>query len=65
MRDPAAAIAAVYAAADLDPPADPAAFVAAYDDAHPRHAHGTHRYTAADFGLDERELRERFAFLDG
>jgi len=65
VRDPAAAIAAVYAAADLDPPADPAAFVAAYHDAHPRRAHGTHHYTAADFGLDERELRERFAFLDG
>ena len=46
-------------------PTDPAAFVAAYNDARPRHAHGTHRYTAADFGLDERELRERFAFLDG
>jgi len=65
VRDPAAAIAAVYAAADLDPPEDPATFVAAYLDAHPRDAHGTHHYTAADFGLDERELRERFAFLDG
>lgn len=61
--DPVAAITAVYAAAGLDPPPNPAAFVAAYNAAHPRHAHGTHRYTAADFGLDEHELRERFAFL--
>jgi hypothetical protein len=63
VRDPAAAIAAVYEAADLDPPPDPAAFVAAYHHAHPRRAHGGHRYSAADFGLDENELRERFAFL--
>jgi len=63
VSDPVAAITQVYAAADLDPPTDPAAFVAAYHDSHPRHAHGTHRYTAADFGLDEHELRERFAFL--
>ena len=64
VSDPVAAIAAVYAAIDLDPPPDPAAFVAAYRAAHPRHAHGAHRYRAADFGLDEDELRERFAFLD-
>ena len=63
VSDPVGAITQVYAAADLDPPTDPAAFVAAYHDSHPRHAHGTHRYTAADFGLDEHELRERFAFL--
>lgn len=63
--DPVAAIATVYAAADLEPPADPAAFVADYHATHPRHAHGTHRYTAAEFGLDEGELRERFAFLGG
>jgi hypothetical protein len=64
VTDPVAAITAVYAAADLDPPDDPDAFVAAYHDAHPRHTHGPHRYTAADFGLDEQELRERFAFLE-
>ena len=64
VTNPVAALTAVYAAAGLDPPGDPAAFVAAYHEAHPRHAHGPHRYAAADFGLDERELRERFAFLD-
>jgi len=63
VRDPVAAVQTVYAAAGLDPPPDPAAFVAAYNESHPRHAHGTHRYSAADFGLDEQELRERFAFL--
>jgi hypothetical protein len=65
VRDPVEAITAVYEAADLDLPGNPSAFVAAYHDAHPRHPHGAHRYTAADFGLDEQELRERFAFLDG
>lgn len=63
--DPVAAIMAVYAAAGLGPPPDPAAFVDAFNEAHPRHAHGAHRYTAADFGLDDHELRERFDFLDG
>ena len=63
VRDSVAAIGAVYAAADLDPPIDPAAFVDACHRSHPRHEHGRHRYTAADFGLDEHELRERFSFL--
>ncbi len=62
--DPVGATASVYAAADMDPPADPAAFVADHHRQHPRHAHGAHRYAAADFGLDEGELRERFGFLD-
>ncbi len=61
VADPTEAIARVYDAAGMDPPPDPDAFVADYDAAHPRHAHGAHRYTAADFGLDEREVRERFA----
>ena len=61
VRDPAAPIRRVYDAAGLEPPDDPEGFVAAYDASHPRHAHGAHRYTAADFGLDEGELRERFA----
>lgn len=63
--DPVAAISAVYGAADLEPPADLTGFIAAYHEAHPRHAHGAHRYSASDFGLDEGELRDRFAFLDG
>ncbi|HEU5152064.1 MAG TPA: sulfotransferase [Iamia sp.] len=63
VADPGAALAVVCAAAGLDPPADPDALVAAFHRDQPRHGHGTHRYTAADFGLDEGELRERFAFL--
>lgn len=63
VADPVAAITQVYAAAGLDPPEDPAAFVERYQRNHPRHAHGAHRYRAASFGLDEGELRERFSFL--
>lgn len=61
--DPVAAITAVYRAAGIEPPLDPASFVEAYNTAHPRHEHGTHRYSAADFGLDAGELRERFVSL--
>jgi len=64
VADPAEVVTAVYAAADLEVPGDPQAFVDAYKDRNPRHAHGSHRYTAASFGLDEHELRERFSFLD-
>lgn len=31
-------------------------------DDHPSDVHGVHRYTAADFGLDESRIHERFAF---
>lgn len=62
--DPVTALGIVYAAAGLEPPPDPAGFVASYQASQPRHAHGAHRYTAGDFGLDEHELRERFSFLD-
>jgi len=61
--DPVAAITRVYEAAGLDAPSDPAGFIDAYHRSQPRHAHGTHRYRASDFGLDEHELRERFDFL--
>lgn len=63
VRDPVTAITDVLRAGDLEPPRDPAAFVAAYQEANPRNAHGTHRYSAADFGLDEGELRERFGSI--
>lgn len=64
VRNPATAVAMVYAAAGLEPPPDLTGFVAAFHATQPRHAHGTHRYTAADFGLDEHELRARFAFVE-
>jgi hypothetical protein len=31
-------------------------------DAHPRDAHGSHRYTPEEFGLDSDRLRARFDF---
>jgi LPS sulfotransferase NodH len=65
VADPVAALSRVYAAAGLELPADPAAMVERYEHDQPRHARGVHRYTAAQFGLDERGLRERFAFLEG
>ncbi len=63
VASPAAVVARVYAAADLEPPADVDAFIDAYHRAAPRHAHGAHRYAPEDFGLDPAAIRERFAFL--
>jgi hypothetical protein len=60
---PADVLRRIYAAADMDTPADVDGFVADYHRAHPRDAHGQHRYTPADFGIDPDELRERFADL--
>ncbi len=62
MRDPVATIAAVcdhggLAFDDVDSKA-----VNDFVDQHPRAAHGEHRYTAEEYGLDERSLRRRFAF---
>lgn len=64
VASPTTAIARIYEAAGLEPPADPEAFVDAYKQAQPRHAHGVHSYTPQDFGLDPDALRERFAFAD-
>jgi hypothetical protein len=63
VADPVRALTEVYAAADIDPPEDPAAFVASFQAAQPRHAHGAHRYSATSFGLDEHEIRERFTSI--
>lgn len=64
VEDPAAAMAAVYAAAGMDPPADLPAMLEAFHAAQPRGAHGPHRYAPDDFGLVPGELRERFGDLD-
>lgn len=64
VRDPVGSIGKIYAAAGMEPPPDPAGFVERYHAASPRHARGQHAYTAADFGLDERAIRERFAGLE-
>ena len=65
VADPAAALTQIHRAAGLEPLDDADAFVAAYRRRHPRGAHGPHRYRPASFGLDEHNVRERFAFLDG
>ncbi|MCC7076826.1 MAG: sulfotransferase [Acidimicrobiia bacterium] len=64
VRDPVGSITEIYAAADMEPPPDPEAFVDRYHAAFPRHAHGSHAYSAADFGLDAHAIRERFADLE-
>lgn len=61
---PVTAVRRVYEVAGIEPPADLERFVTDHQAAHPRHRHGPHAYTAADFGLDDGELRERFSFLD-
>lgn len=63
VADPPAVLARIYAAASMEPPADVRGFVDAYHAAQPRDRHGRHAYSAADFGLDPAELRERFVFL--
>lgn len=62
IADPGAALSVVYAAADMEPPPDLGQFVAAYHAAD-RADVSRHRYTPADFGLIDHELRERFSFL--
>ncbi|OBK22848.1 hypothetical protein A5634_06595 [Mycobacterium asiaticum] len=63
IANPAAALAFVYRAADMEPPTALEQFIADYHVAHPADI-GRHRYTSSDFGIDEIELRERFAFLN-
>ena len=60
---PADVVGRVYDAAGLAPPAPVEAFVGAYHAAHPRDAHGVHRYQPTDFGIEPAEIHERFAFL--
>lgn len=64
VRDPVGSITDIYTAVGMEPPPDPEGFVERYHAMFPRHAHGEHRYTSADFGLDEHELRERFEGLE-
>ena len=61
---PATAATKIYRAAGMELPADFDRLLADYHAHNPRNAHGTHTYTAADFGLDPHELRDRFSFLD-
>jgi hypothetical protein len=61
VADPVGTVGGIYArfGEDLDPAA--AARMQGHLDRHPQGAHGAHRYTLADFGLDERTVQDRFA----
>lgn len=61
VADPVAEASRVMAALDL--PVDRAAFEA-YLERNRTERHGTHTYTAADFGLSEAELQRDFAFYE-
>lgn len=60
----AAALRRIYAAAEIEAPADVDGMIERSHADRPRHAKGVHRYTAADFGLDEHDLRRRFEFYE-
>jgi len=61
-KDPVATVRGVYARLGWPFTPDVAARVADYAARKPRDAHGVHRYSADDFGLDAAELRESFGF---
>jgi hypothetical protein len=61
LADPVATVAEVYRFAGLPFGGTVETVVAEYVRTHPRGRFGTHRYTAAEAGLDQPQLRERFA----
>lgn len=61
MRDPLAAVRAVYDRLDMTLPDDIADRMRAYLAAKPRGKHGEHRYRLEDFGLDRERLRRGYA----
>ncbi|BBZ32386.1 sulfotransferase family protein [Mycolicibacterium confluentis] len=63
VSSPKGALQKVYSAAGMATPEDLDAFLGDHNRAHPRDAHGTHRYTAEEFGIVADEIRERFSFL--
>ena len=63
IASPKDTLAAVYSAAGMAPPEDLDGFLDDNNRAHPRDAHGIHRYTPEEFGIDADEIRERFNFM--
>lgn len=61
MRDPLAAVRAVYERLDMTLPDEIADRMRAYLAAKPRAKHGEHRYRLEDFGLDRERLRRGYA----
>lgn len=62
MRDPIGTIEGVYDQFGLTLTAEAARAMQAWIDGHPQREHGTHRYTAEEFGLSTDRLRRRFSF---
>ena len=60
VRDPVATVRALYAEMDRELPPETESAMTRHVTEQPRHKHGTHRYHAADFGLDPVVLTERF-----
>jgi hypothetical protein len=61
LRDPVAALRRAYAHFGLELSAQAERRMAAWHAAHPQGRHGSHRYSAEQFGLGEAEIDERFA----
>jgi len=57
LEDPAGAVAAAYGSIGLDPTEEHAASIRSYLADKPRGKFGVHRYTAAEWGFDARQLR--------
>ena len=60
VADPVAAIGRMYAHFGTDLSADAERRMRAWHEENPQHKHGGHKYTLAQFGLVEGEIRERF-----
>lgn len=61
VADPVGAVAAIYAQWGDELTPEAAQRMHEYLDAHPQGRHGAHRYAVSDFGLDEGDVRDRFA----
>jgi hypothetical protein len=61
VRDPVATVTGIYARSGIEMTDDARAAFVSHVEAHPRGEFGAHRYDFASLGLDEGELRERFA----
>ena len=65
MRDPEAVIREIYEAVGLDYPASMSTAIQRYLQENPRGKHGSHSYTAEEFGLSAGGIREHFtAYLE-
>ena len=65
MADPVGTVARVCEEAGMPFGDGSRAAVQQWIDDHPSGEHGVHRYTAAEYGLDEDRIRERFSFYSG